>query len=61
MSKRAPETLPRYDTERLDQILDVLGRASKDPSDNRLSRLLSLRDGLEAELLSLIHGLGLAR
>ena len=60
MSKRVPETLPGYDTDRLDRILDVLGRASKDPSDNRLPRLLSLREELEAELLSLIHGSGLA-
>ena len=60
MAKRAPETLPRYDTGRLDRIVDVLGRASKGPSDNRLARLLSLRDDLELELLSLIHGSGLA-
>ena len=60
MSKRVPETLSRYASERLDQILDVLGRASKDPSGIPAPRLLSLRDELESELLSLIHGLGLA-
>ena len=60
MSKRLPTTLPAYDPGRLDQILQLLGRAGDDPPDVALARLRGLRDELERDLLSLIHAAGLA-
>ena len=60
MPKRQPTTLPAYNPDRLDGILQILARASDDPSDVALTRLRGLRDDLEADLLSWIHATGLA-